>query len=146
MTPHPLIEKIADLFLRADAAPARENMDAAHRARLRFEWATGQWVMLASKGDQFWGWMSWYRCTAEIFERLQREYLRAVMEAGEATTMLTEGPCVYVASAVIAPWAPRHAYRRLYELVAAANRDARIIGCHFTKRDGRRLWHERVFH
>jgi hypothetical protein len=139
-----LVEAITRLFLRLDGAPAQEGVDEAHRARLRFEWTLGQWVMAPPDPHQFWGWMSWYRVSPEIFEALKREDLRAVIAAGSPDLTLTQGPCLYIATAVVAPRAPRETYRRLYAAVRAANPDARVAGAWMRKRNGRMFWHERL--
>ena len=142
MQPHPIVEHIADLFLRPGSPPAAEGMDAAHRARIRFEWTSGQWVLLASKSDQFWGWMSWYRCTDEVLDLLKREDCHALIARGNPGD-LTQGPHVYIATAVVAPWAPRESCWRLGELVCEANPDATAVSAHLRKRDGRVVWKQR---
>lgn len=141
-----LVEVITRLFLRADRAPAREGADVAHRARLAWEWASRQWVMAPREPDKFWGWMSWYRVTPEIFAALRREDLRAVIDAGPPDLVLTQGPCLYIATAVVPSWAPRETYRRLFKAACTANPDACLVGGWMRKHDGRAFWHERLLH
>ena len=141
-----LVEMIARLFLRAGSAPAREGMDVAHRARIAWEWATRQWVMAPPEPNLFLGWMSWYRASPEVFAALKREDARAVIDAGPAARVLTQGPCLYIATAVVPPWAPCETYRRLFKAACAANPDARVVGGWMRKHDGRAFWHERLLH
>ena len=139
-----LVEAITRLFLRAGSAPAREGWDEAHRARIAFEWASRQWVMAPPEPNAFWGWMSWYRVSPTIFEALKREDLRAVVEAGSPDRVLTQGPCLYIATSVVPAWAPRDTYRRLFRSVCTANPDAHCVGAWLRKHDGRAFWHERL--
>lgn len=144
MSPHPIVEHIADLFLRPGSPPAAEGMDVAHRARIAWEWASDQWVMAPPELNAFWGWMSWYRVSPAIFAALKRQDFRAVLDAGPAERVLTQGPCLYIATVVVAPWAPRETYRRLFAQARAANPDARVVGGWMRKHDGRAFWHERL--
>jgi hypothetical protein len=143
MQPHPIVERIADLFLRPGHAPAQEGMDTAHRARLAWEWASDQWVLLASKSDSFWGWMSWHRVSDEVLALLKREDYAAIIARGDPWADLTQGPHVYISTAVVAPWAPPGTYWRLGELVCEQNADAKSICAHLRKRDGRVFWKQR---
>ena len=142
MSPHPLAEAIADLFLRPGHAPAREGADHAHRARIRFEWVSGQWVLLAPE-NRFQGWMSWYRVSADVFDLLKREDIAALVARDAPGTDLTQGPCLYIATAVVAPGAPGGTYRRLFRAACQANPGANIVGGWLRKQDERRFWHER---
>ena len=135
MRPHPLVDAIADLFLRPGHAPAREEMDSAHRARIRFEWVSGQWVLLAPD-NKFHGWMSWYRCTDAILVLLRAGRIAALVARANPDD-LTRGPHLYIATAVVAPRAPPGTYRALFRLVCNANPDARVIVAQLHKRDGR---------
>ncbi len=138
-----LVEMITRLFLRASNAPAREGADEAHRARIAFEWEIGQWVIAPPESNAFHGWMSWYRVSPEIFQALKDEDVHTVIRAGPAGRVLADGPCLYIATAVVAPWAPRETYRRLLKAVAAANPGAHRAGGWLRKDDGRAFWHER---
>ena len=139
--PHPLVERIADLFLRPGYLPNRED-DAINRARIAGEWQTGQWVLVAGQGDRFWGWMSWYRVSDEVRDLLRCDNARAVLDRARPEELL-DGPHCYIATAVVAPSAPRETYRLLYRLTCATNADAQTVCGHMVKRDGRVLWHQR---
>lgn len=141
-----LPDLIARLFLREGGAAAAERMDAAHRARIAWEWASGQWVLVAGPDDRLWGFMSWYRCTPEVLDLLRAGDLPALISRGEPVRDLAAGPCVYVATTVVAPWAPPGTYRALFRQVCARNADATCIGAHLNKRDGRARWLHRTLH
>jgi len=145
---HPLADHVATLFLRGGYAPARDDVfgEVGHRARIRWEWETGQWVLLSSRDNQFWGFMSWYRCAPDVFELLRANDVATLIARGDPARDLTAGPCVYIATAVVPEWAPRASYRMLYRLLGRANRDARVIGAWINKRNGRSCWHERAIH
>lgn len=57
---------------------------------------------------------------------------------------LTQGPEVFIASTVVAPWAPCGTYRRVFELTCQANLDAAHISSRLCKRDGRGCWMRRT--
>lgn len=138
---HPLVQRIADLFLRPGYLPRRMS-DAVNRARIAGEWQLGQWVLMAGPDEALWGWMSWYRVSAEVLALIKAADAEALLARGDPRE-LTRGEYCYIATAVVAPWAPRGTYRRLYQAVRAANPDARRICGHFIKRDGRVIYHER---
>ncbi len=139
--PHPLVEQIADLFLRPGYLPHRAS-DAVNRARIAGEWATGQWVLVTGEDGRLWGWMSWYRVSDETLALIRQNSLSALLERGHPEELL-DGPHCYIATAVVAPWAPSNTYRRLYALVRAANADAKTICAHLSKRQGQTCWHQR---
>jgi len=116
-------------------------MDVAHRARIQFEWSTGQWDLLAP-GDQFHGWISWYRCTDEVLDLLRAERFDELIRRDKPDDF-TQGPNVYIATTVVAPWAPPDTYRWLFLRVCTLNRGASRIAAHINKRDGRRRWYQR---
>jgi hypothetical protein len=142
--PHPLVEQIADLYLRDGYAPALDGDDwhAAYRARIAAEWQSGQWVMCVGHAERFWGWLSWYRVSDEVFGLIESGALQTLLDRGQPGELL-DGPHCYLATFVVAPWAPRLTFRALYRLACAANADAKTICGHFAKRDGRRYWHQR---
>lgn len=134
------VDLIVAQFCRADGPYA--GQEDLHRPRLTFEFNTGQWTMLTSKQYQLWGWMSWYRCNDEVIEALrtgeQDEWIRQGRLA-----VLTEGPHCYIASSIVTPAAPAGTYRRLFDLVCEANKDAASISAHLIKRDGRSRFMQR---
>jgi hypothetical protein len=138
---HPLIDTLTALYCREGGAFENDDRDV-HRARFAWEFASGQWVMVTSAADVLWGWASWYR-TDDAGLRLLRDLDSYRIVSEEIPICLWEGPHVYVATALVAPWAPRATYRRLYELVKAHNRDALDISGHMQKRDGRTVFHTR---
>lgn len=139
--PHPLVEQIATLFLRPGYLPRRGD-DAINRARIAGEWATGQWVLVTGEDGRLWGWMSWYRVSDDVLALLRDHRAREVIERDRPEELL-DGPHCYVATAVVAPWAPRKTYRSLYRLTCAANADAQFVCGHMVKRDGTLCWHQR---
>lgn len=138
---HPLVEQLVALFLREGYLPQREG-EAINRARIAGEWAMGQWVLLTGKDDRLWGWMSWYRVERDVYELFKRDDVHAILARGDVRDLM-RGPYVYIATAVVAPWAPRGTYRQLYRMVREANADAELVCGHMVKRDGRVIWHER---
>lgn len=137
-----LVELVTELFCRP-GSPYHEDGPGLHRPRIACEWDTGQWVMLTAKEGPLWGWMSWYRVSDAAL---------ALLRAGEEDRIVRErimldvlhGPHCYISTAVVAPWAPEGTYRRLYELVCEANRDAQSICWRLVDRHGRSQWCRRV--
>ncbi len=144
MTPHPLAERIADLFLRPGYLPHRLP-DEINRERIRGEWLSGQWVMLTGPDDRLWGWLSWYRVNRDVLALLKADDAQALLARGDPAD-LQQGDYLYLATAVVTPWAPRGTYRALYRQACRANADAAMVCAHMIKRDGRALWHERRLH
>jgi len=132
---------IADLFLREGAGYAsyREHAEL-HRLKIRWEWASGQWVMMVGPDNRLWGWASWYRVTDEILARIEAEEIEDLVRGGDPRRDLMNGPHVYGATAVVAPWAPLYTYRRLCRLVEAANPDAQEIAAYRRRRNGAVRW------
>jgi hypothetical protein len=135
---------LAKLYVR-EGYPFLEDGVAVHAAHIRWELDSGQWVMLTSPDKKLWGWMSWYRMdeatlkvfeTGEIEDRI-REQLPMELQQGEH---------LYIATTVVAPWAPDGTYRRLFDLVQIANSGAKTISAHLRKRNGTVRWMHRVLH
>lgn len=140
---HPLLDVLVTLFCRPGGAG--EGAQALHRAHIAWELASGQWVLIAGPEGALWAWASWYLTDAAGIERLREVGMDALVRNGEHIA-LTHGDRAYVATAVVAPWAPAATYRTLYRLAAAgaAAMGARSIAGHLRKRDGRVLYHERA--
>lgn len=100
------------------------NDQRLERIRINWEWDSGQWVLIASKRDVLWAWQSWYRMTPERLQASKTEARAAFIHGHSARQDLTHGPEALIATTVIAPWAPRGTYRRLFELTCQANADA----------------------
>jgi len=140
---HPLLDVLVALFCRPGGAG--EGQEAVERVHIAWELASGQWVLMAGPDSALWGWASWYLTDADGIERLREVGMDELVRSGESIA-LTHGDRAYVATAVVAPWAPASTYRALYRLAAAgaAAMGARSIAGHLRKRDGRVLYHERA--
>ncbi|PKM43257.1 MAG: hypothetical protein CVV05_15535 [Gammaproteobacteria bacterium HGW-Gammaproteobacteria-1] len=118
------------------------GQEEAIRVRLDWEWQSGRWVMVADQKDRLLAWASWYRVNAAALAMLRDvphdEIVRELKVFDPA-----HGEHVYIATAIVAPWAPKNTYLRLYPLITAANPDAISIASHLVKRDGRVSWHQR---
>lgn len=141
--PHPLLDVLVALFCRPGGAG--EGAAELHRAHIAWELASGQWVAMAAPDGRLWAWASWYLTDADGIARLRAGGMDEVVRSGERIE-LTRGDRAYVATALVAPWAPAATYRALYRLAAAgaAAMGARSIAGHLRKRDGRVLYHERA--
>lgn len=131
------------LYCRPGGAFAH-NDRALERIHIEWEWCSGQWVLIASKDNQLWGWQSWYRLAPAHLVLLRDGTYRDLIEGSSADADLTAGPEVFIASTVVTPWAPRGTYRRLFELTCQANADAEHISSRLCKRDGRGRWMRRT--
>lgn len=128
-----VVDLITALFL---AGPVVRHDDANwHRARIRWEWNSGQWVMEA-EGDKLLGWMSYYRVSKEILDRLRPMDLSGIESFGRADQDLTTGPHLYFATALVLPWAPAGTFVRLARLIRGHNPDADTVSWHHRKKDG----------
>lgn len=144
-TGHPIEGLLADLFLRSGAGhPAYEQDAESHRLRIAAEWRSGQWVMITSRRDRLWGWASYYRVSDEVLALLRHWEIGELVRRGDAVRDLTQGPHLYVATAIVTPGAPRGTYLRLYDLLRDANPDARSWAAHFRSRNGKVRWMHRA--
>jgi len=124
-----LVDVIAALFLRPGTVPAEHDDHDFHRVRIVWEWESGQWVMLAGLDNRLWGWMSWYRCSPETLERIEQLDTDSFWGDVENTALvdLTAGPCLYISTVLVAPWAPPDTMTKLSRLVQDKNRDAEFV-------------------
>lgn len=136
---HPLVDTIVALFLRAGTVPAEHDDHEFHRARIAWEYDSGQWVMLAGMDNRLWGWMSWYRCSPETLERIEQLDTEAIFDDVEHAALadLTAGPCLYIATVLVAPWAPEGTMTQLSRLVRSRNLDCEYATWHHRYADGR---------
>lgn len=129
-----MLETITQLFLRDGHAPGDYDDEAWHRARIRWEWCSGQWVLIGE--HNFLGWASWYRVTPETLALIRDGELQALTQ-GDPVRDLTSGPIVYAATVVVAPGAPWDTFEQLRQAVRARNADAETIAWHYRdRRDG----------
>lgn len=144
-TPHPLIDSLLALYFR-EGYPFTEADRDIERMRLAFEWTSGQWVMLTDKAtDRLWGWASWWRVSQELLDKIRAGDIEEHVRTGNPAELLA-GPCAYIATTIVAPYAPPGTYRRLFDLVADANSDAVTLAAHIKNRRGVTHWVERDYH
>jgi hypothetical protein len=87
-------------------------------------------------------WASWYRVDDNALALL-RDVPHDDIVRNHHLFDPSRGRHVYIATAIVAPWAPKNTYLRLYPLITAANPGAISIASHLVKRDGRVSWHQR---
>lgn len=138
-----LADVLTALYCRP-GSPAAQDDPALHREHIARELASGQWVLLADPEGPLWGWLSWYRTNRGGLALLRTEGMDRLVQVG-LVIPLSHGPHAYVATAVVAPWAPPATYRTLYALARARLRTQGVetIAAHLRKRDGRACWHQR---
>lgn len=141
--PHPLLDVLVALFCRPGGAG--EGQEAVERVHIAWELASGQWVLIVGPDECIWAWASWYLTDAHGLARL-REVGAVDLIRRQELIALTHGDHAYIATAVVAPWAPALTYRALYRMAAigAGQQGACKVAAHLRKRDGRVLYHERA--
>lgn len=141
----PAAEQLVDVLVALLCAPGSAYADddpAMHRPRLAYEYATGQWVAIASANTLL-GWASWYRVDDGVLAALRRgEHDDWVRD--KRYPVLTHGPHCYIATMVVRPGAPRSVYRTAFGLVGECNADAQSLSGHMVHRDGRERFVLRV--
>lgn len=137
---HPIVDTLTALMCREGSPFA--GQEEAIRVRLEWEWKSGQWVMVTDKNDRLLAWASWYLVDDEALALLRDvphdEIVRELRVFDPA-----HGEHVYIATAIVAPWAPKNTYLRLYPLITQKNPDALSVATHLVRRDGRVAWHQR---
>lgn len=124
-----LLAIITGLFLSARLAMTAEE-EAFHRARLRWEWRSRQWVMLTDDHDCMLGWMSWWRVTDAVLATLRTHDLPTLTSHAPAEQALTSGPHLHIATVVIVPGAPPDVFKRLCQMATSFNMDAESVSWH----------------
>lgn len=130
-------------LLCAPGTPYAGDDPALHIPRLKFQWKSGQYVVLTNDDDAFYGYAAWYRCDDDVLksigDREQDEWVR-----NSRFPELTAGPNCYIADVIMSPSAPFTACRQIIDRVADLNLDAKSISAHHVRRDGRErfVYHE----
>jgi len=107
---------------------------AAHRPRLEFNLALGQWVAMRDAAGEVLAWMAWWRVSDVDLAALRVLGPARMMEMGWLPEVRT-GPHCYIADAVSLPLAPRGALWRLLAQVKQRNPDAASFSCHLNRRE-----------
>lgn len=109
---HPLVDAITRLFLRPGSVPQQHDNAAWHSARIRWEWQSNQWVMEVDDKGALCGWLSYYRVNGEMLDLISGLQIEAFRH-GNPWKDLTRGEHLYLATAVVAPWAPPDTFQHL---------------------------------
>lgn len=137
-------QKLADLLTELYCQP--HDLDSATvelvRARIMGELVSGQWAMVTADGGKLWGWISWYCVDDEVFEILRAGRQDELLIEGRVIDM-RNGDNLWLATAVVAPWAPDSTYRNLSALAKERNKHCKRVGATLIKRDGREVTHVR---
>lgn len=129
-----LLAIITGLFLSGRlVADDDENF---HRARIAWEWRSGQWVMLADARNRLLGWMSWYRVDAAALAAIREQDRAALVALGPAEETLTAGRHLHCATVAVVPGAPADAFIRLCQMGARLNAEAETVSWHRHSRRG----------
>lgn len=134
-------EKLADLL--TELYLLGQDINDADKplihARIAGELQSGQWALVTARNGEdegaLWGWISWYRVNDEVFEILKAEEQDSLVIAGEVVD-IRGGDNLWLATAIVAPWAPSSTYRNLSALAKEANADCKRVGATLVKRDG----------
>lgn len=137
---HPIVDTLTALMCREGSAFM--GQEEVIRIRLEWEWTSRRWVMVTDDKNHLMAWASWY-CVDDEALALLRDIPHDVIVRDRKMFDPNNGRHIYIATAIVAPWAPKKTYMRLYPLVLAANPDAISVACHMVKRDGRAIWHQR---
>ena len=140
-----LTAPLTDLFVREGYPGEKAGREVVS---IVIDWIlrSGQWVMITDpRRYVLWGWSGYVRVDDKTLGLIHYGGLEDYIADGIPLDF-TAGPNVYVTHSIVAPWAPRGTYRRLYELVVARNPDAETISAHLLKRDGKSRWMHRQLH
>jgi len=137
-----LTEPLTDLFVREGYPGEKAGREVVS---IVIDWVlrSGQWVMITDPAHPvLWGWSGYVLVDDKTLELIHSGGLDDFI-ADRVPLEFRSGPNVYITHSIVAPWAPRGTYRRLYELVVARNRDASTVSAHLLKRDGKSRWMHR---
>lgn len=120
------------------------GQDDLHYPHILWELESGQWAMLTAKNsNQLYGWMSYYLVDEDTLKLIETGDYEDYVADGVLLD-LTGGQHIYIATTVVAPYAPSGTYRRLFELIQTRNPEALTISAHLRKRDGEVRWMHRT--
>jgi len=131
-----LIDTLTAFFCCKGSIHEHDN-PAIHRARIQFEWQSGQWIMLTDKiNNRLFGWISFFLVNEETLKLFDSgEYENYIQK--QIPLDLINGEHIYIPTIVVTPWAPNMTYRRLNKMTMELNPEAKSFNAHIRKRNGK---------
>lgn len=130
-----LIDTLTAIHCR-EGYPFEKDDPELHRAHIKWEWQSGQWVMVTGKKNKLLGWSSYYLVDNKTLALFNEIGLEQCIKDDQPINLVS-GEHIYIASAIIMPYAPNNVFRKLYNALKKANPKAKSITAHRRARNGK---------